>query len=109
MPAIDRRQGRWPESARNLERALELDPNNVFILQQISSSYECLREYPKDVVVVIASSSSNQMTSTRELAARCWKFSGKQTRSHCMNWSKRSHVKTSLPPLILLQFVFSWH
>ena len=52
MPAIDRRQGRWPESARNLERALELDPNNVFILQQISSSYECLREYPKDVVVV---------------------------------------------------------
>ena len=49
---IDRRQGRWPESARNLERALELDPNNVFILQQISSSYEALRDYGKDVVVL---------------------------------------------------------
>ena len=49
---IDRRQDRWPESARNLERALELDPNNVFILQQISSSYEALRDYGKDVVVL---------------------------------------------------------
>jgi TolB-like protein/Tfp pilus assembly protein PilF len=49
---IDRRQGRWPESARNLERALELDPNNVFILQQISSSYESLREYAKDAAVL---------------------------------------------------------
>jgi TolB-like protein/class 3 adenylate cyclase/Tfp pilus assembly protein PilF len=49
---IDRRQGRWPESARNLERALELDPNNVLILQQISSSYEALRDYTKDAVVL---------------------------------------------------------
>jgi TolB-like protein/Tfp pilus assembly protein PilF len=49
---IDRRQGRWPESARNLERALELDPNNVYILQQISSSYEALRDYAKDAVVL---------------------------------------------------------
>ena len=49
---IDRRQGRWPESARNLERALELDPNNVFVLQQISSSYEALRDYGKDAVVL---------------------------------------------------------
>jgi TolB-like protein/class 3 adenylate cyclase/Tfp pilus assembly protein PilF len=49
---IDRRQGRWPESARNLERALELDPNNVSILQQISSSYESLRDYTKDAVVL---------------------------------------------------------
>ena len=49
---IDRRQGRWLESARNLERALELDPNSVFILQQISSSYECLRDYTKEVVAL---------------------------------------------------------
>jgi TolB-like protein/Tfp pilus assembly protein PilF len=49
---IDRRQGRWPESARNLERALELDPNNVFVLQQISSSYDALRDYGKDAVVL---------------------------------------------------------
>jgi TolB-like protein/class 3 adenylate cyclase/Tfp pilus assembly protein PilF len=49
---IDRRQGRWPESVRNLERALELDPNNIFVLQQISSSYDALRDYSKDAVVL---------------------------------------------------------
>jgi TolB-like protein/Flp pilus assembly protein TadD len=42
---IDRRQGRWDESARNLEKALELDPRNFFILQQISLSYHYLRRY----------------------------------------------------------------
>lgn len=42
---IDRRQGRWDESARNLEKALQLDPRNFFILQQISLSYHYLRRY----------------------------------------------------------------
>jgi tetratricopeptide (TPR) repeat protein len=42
---IERRQGRWEESTRNLERALELDPRNVEILQQIALSYEFLRRY----------------------------------------------------------------
>src|SRR5207237_10408397 len=32
---IDRRQGRWDESAHELEHAAELDPRNVFILQQL--------------------------------------------------------------------------
>jgi TolB-like protein len=36
---IDRRQGLWNESARNLERAIELDPRNFFMLQQIALSY----------------------------------------------------------------------
>ena len=49
---IDRRQGRWQESTRNLERALELDPNNVYVLHQISSSYLNLREYEKNVAVL---------------------------------------------------------
>ncbi len=49
---IDRRQGRWPESARNLERALEVDPNNVSILWQIALSYESLRDYAKDAAVL---------------------------------------------------------
>src|SRR5213082_3189509 len=49
---IDRRQGRWPESARKLERALEVDPNNVSILWQIALSYESLRDYGKDGVVL---------------------------------------------------------
>ena len=42
---IDRRQGRWAESTRNFERASELDPRNVAILQQLSLNYENLRRY----------------------------------------------------------------
>jgi serine/threonine-protein kinase len=42
---IDRRQGRWAESTKNLERAVELDPQNPHALQQISASYYLLRRY----------------------------------------------------------------
>jgi TolB-like protein/class 3 adenylate cyclase/Tfp pilus assembly protein PilF len=42
---IDRRQGRWTESTRNLERAIELDPRNFQTLQQISLSYRSLRRF----------------------------------------------------------------
>jgi TolB-like protein/Flp pilus assembly protein TadD len=42
---IDRRQSRWAESTKNLERAVELDPRNPAALQQIANSYECLRRY----------------------------------------------------------------
>jgi TolB-like protein len=42
---IDRRQGRWDESTRNLERALQLDPRNFGILSQIAISYSDLRRY----------------------------------------------------------------
>src|SRR5438067_3276638 len=42
---IDRRQGRWAESTKNLERAVELDPRNVFFLQQIARSYGRLRRF----------------------------------------------------------------
>ncbi len=42
---IDRRQGRWDESARSLRHALELDPRNFFILQQISLSYQEVRNF----------------------------------------------------------------
>ena len=34
MGFIQRRQGRWEESTRNLERAAELDPRNINTLQQ---------------------------------------------------------------------------
>jgi TolB-like protein/class 3 adenylate cyclase/Flp pilus assembly protein TadD len=46
---IDRRQGRWEEGTRNLERAIELDPRNFFTLQQIALTYFQLRRYA-DVV-----------------------------------------------------------
>src|SRR5262249_33949746 len=42
---IDRRQGRWPESTKNLERAIELDPQNRGLLKQLADSYLCLRQY----------------------------------------------------------------
>ena len=42
---IDRRQSRWTESTKNLERAVELDPQNPGVLEQINRSYMCLRRY----------------------------------------------------------------
>ncbi len=42
---IQRRQGHWEESTRNLERALDLDPRNFFALRQIAISYGHLRRY----------------------------------------------------------------
>jgi TolB-like protein/class 3 adenylate cyclase/Flp pilus assembly protein TadD len=42
---IDRRQSRWAESTKNLERAIELDPQNSGFLKQLADSYVCLRRY----------------------------------------------------------------
>ena len=42
---IDRRQGRWAESTKNLERAIELDPQNSGFLKQLADSYVYLRRY----------------------------------------------------------------
>ncbi len=42
---IDRRQGRWAESTRSLERAIELDPRNPFTLGQVADNYMHLRRY----------------------------------------------------------------
>jgi serine/threonine-protein kinase len=42
---ILRRRGQQEEGLRNLERAIELDPRNFFILQQIALSYQNLRRF----------------------------------------------------------------
>ncbi|MGB9474360.1 MAG: tetratricopeptide repeat protein [Candidatus Udaeobacter sp.] len=42
---IDRREGRWEEATRDMERALELDPRNFFILQQLALTYQPQRRY----------------------------------------------------------------
>jgi serine/threonine-protein kinase len=42
---MDRRQGRWEDSARNLEKALQLDPRNLYFFQQMSLTYQCLHRY----------------------------------------------------------------
>ncbi|PYK33223.1 MAG: hypothetical protein DME54_13340 [Verrucomicrobia bacterium] len=44
---IERRQGRWEESTRNFERALDLDPRNVPTLQNFAFNYIVLRDYAK--------------------------------------------------------------
>jgi serine/threonine-protein kinase len=42
---IYRREGHWEDSTRNLERALELDPRNLFTLQQLALSYLTQHRY----------------------------------------------------------------
>jgi len=49
---ITRRQGRWEESTKDLTRALELDPRNLFFLQQLSFTYEYQRRY-RDLAAVL--------------------------------------------------------
>ena len=47
LPAfIARRQGNWVECIRNFERAVELDPRNVWTVQQASQTYWLLRHFP---------------------------------------------------------------
>jgi TolB-like protein/class 3 adenylate cyclase/Flp pilus assembly protein TadD len=49
---IDRRQGRWDKATHNMERAVELDPQNSFTLQQIALTYTVLRRYA-DVAAIL--------------------------------------------------------
>jgi TolB-like protein/Tfp pilus assembly protein PilF len=42
---IQRRQGHWEASTRNLERAIELDPRNIDILEQSTLNYVVLRRH----------------------------------------------------------------
>jgi tetratricopeptide (TPR) repeat protein len=43
--SIERRRGRWENSIRSLERAVDLDPRNIHTLQQLAGSYAFLRRY----------------------------------------------------------------
>ena len=45
MGFVQRRQGRWEESVRSLERASELDPRNINTLYQTGLSYGGFRRY----------------------------------------------------------------
>src|SRR5256884_986755 len=42
---IDRRQGRWAEATHNLERACELDPQNIPYLIALATTYLWLHDY----------------------------------------------------------------
>src|SRR5215469_1089228 len=49
---ILRRRGQQEEGARNLERAIELNPRNVYTLQQLAISYQYLRRYPEEATIL---------------------------------------------------------
>ena len=49
---ILRRRGQQEEGLRNLERAVELDPRNVYTLQQISLSYQYLGRYAEAIAAL---------------------------------------------------------
>jgi TolB-like protein/Flp pilus assembly protein TadD/predicted Ser/Thr protein kinase len=49
---IDRRQGHWEKSLAEIKQALDLDPRNSSILQQISLTYQALRRY-KDTAATL--------------------------------------------------------
>lgn len=56
---IDRREGHWEKSLEELKQALDLDPRNSSILQQISLTYQALRRYKEtaatlDAILAIA-------------------------------------------------------
>jgi TolB-like protein/Tfp pilus assembly protein PilF len=49
---IERRQGKPEEAVRSLERAVDLDPRNSYILQQIALSYRLLRRFAEQKSVL---------------------------------------------------------
>ena len=48
---IDRRQARWDEAIRNLERAVDLDPQNEDTLSDLGDTYVKLRRYEAAITV----------------------------------------------------------
>ena len=52
MSYVQRRQGRWDESARDLERAVELDPHDLETLHQIATNYDLFRSYAEETLVL---------------------------------------------------------
>jgi TolB-like protein/Tfp pilus assembly protein PilF len=74
---ILRRHGQQEEGLRNLERAVELDPRNLLILQQTALSYQALGRYAESIAALdraLAIVPDNVETRTaRGLYYLCWK------------------------------------
>lgn len=45
LGAIQRRQGKWDESTSNLKRALEVNPKDMWVLQNLALNYVALRQF----------------------------------------------------------------
>jgi TolB-like protein/Tfp pilus assembly protein PilF len=97
---IQRRQGRWEESTRNLERALDLDPRNFFALRQIAISYGHLRRYAEaasalDRAIAVEQNVINQLA--RAFVELDWKADTRKL--HQLIDSIRSKNPTALPSI----------
>jgi serine/threonine protein kinase/tetratricopeptide (TPR) repeat protein len=49
---IERRRGKQQEALQSLERAVDLDPRNFFTLQQMAASYDLLRRYADETIML---------------------------------------------------------
>jgi TolB-like protein/Tfp pilus assembly protein PilF len=97
---IQRRQGRWEESTRNLERALDLDPRNFFALRQIAISYGHLRRYSEaasalDRAIAVEPNVINQLA--RAFVELDWKADTRKL--HELINSIRSENPSALPSI----------
>ena len=74
---IQRRRGQQEEGLRNLQRAVELDPRNIFTLQQIALSYQFLGRYAEAIAAFDRALSivpdNMETRATREEFYLCWK------------------------------------
>ena len=73
---IQRRQGRWEESTRNLERAVDLDPRNLIGVQELAFSYGMLRRYADKTSVLdraLAIEPNDVTTKTTLASVHCTK------------------------------------
>ncbi|MEY2574544.1 MAG: hypothetical protein QOF80_31 [Verrucomicrobiota bacterium] len=59
---IARRQGRWDDSVRNLEKAFELDPANSKIVNGLSVAYDLLRRYDDESALFDRAANANPST-----------------------------------------------
>ena len=89
MGLIQRRQGHWEESTRNLEHAVDLDPRNLFTLLAIADSYRDLRRYAEaesayDRALAIEPNAV-KTKAERERVELDWKADS----DRCINWSIR--------------------
>ncbi|PYL23298.1 MAG: hypothetical protein DMF37_10170, partial [Verrucomicrobia bacterium] len=61
---IDRRQGRWEDAVKNLEKAAELDPRNSIILNDLAVLYDVLRRYDDEEAVFDRAIAANPSSAT---------------------------------------------
>ena len=45
--AIQRRQGKWVESTASFEKALSLNPKDIWLMQNLANNYQVLRDFEK--------------------------------------------------------------